>query len=152
MNEANTTTPRDERQHYRSVFWAAYEVFCCKCTASTPAMLPDGTYEPGGPHDPAWERWSRWRADFQLCGEEILHGEQRFIFSRHMCRPEGDEKRLSVRQAIEQIQIDYGSGSIGMNLFYSTKQIIAEKVGAELERRGVWPVCDYMRYTPGEVA
>ncbi len=41
-----------------------------KTRASVPANLPDGNYtRPGGPQDPSWEKWARWRADFQLCGQ-----------------------------------------------------------------------------------
>ncbi len=126
-------------------------------------------------HNPGWEKLSRWRAEFENCAKAVLHGgidganqEYWIVFSRHMKHLEEEtyldksgmpknrwivvEPGLSVRDTVGLIQDMYGPGAIGMNLFYATMRLVAEKVGGELDRRGVWPIADYLGYRPPDAA
>lgn len=174
MKEQNTADPiREEREYYRSLFWAAFALYREKGMVSTPSTLPDDSYSTPSAHDPAWEKWCRWRAEFEGCAKKILHGgmkgmdqTQWIVFHRHIIHLElewykdedGKSKSrwvvnhpgLPIEKTIALIQRIYGADkAIGMYHFYSTKEIIAEKVGGALERDGLWPISEYLK---GEAA
>lgn len=137
MKEAATAQAidpiREEREYFRGIFWAAYQLFQMKSVASTPAMLPDGTYsQPGGPHDPSWEKWSMWRADFHLCGKQHLSGIEEEIFSLHFCMG------LPERAVIKFCEL----GSY--NELNGYRNMIAEKMGHHLDEHGLWPISAYI--------
>lgn len=124
---------QEEREYYRRIFWSAYALFREKSQASTPAILPDGSYtQPGGPHDPAWEKWARWRVEFYLVGKERLHGCELEIFTSHMCMG------LDRRETMQRI------GMSACSTFASYENMIAEKMGHWLEDGGIWPVSVYL--------
>jgi len=128
------TAAKENRSYYQAVFWAAYNVFLEKTRASVPAILPDGNYtEPGGPHDPYWEKWARWRVDFQLCGQHALHGIEERIFTLHLCMGlSRDRTRRMVCMP-------------SVSSFQKREQLIAEKVGKALVDSGIWPLFDICR-------
>jgi hypothetical protein len=124
---------RLERDYYRNIFWAAYNLFQSHADASVPANLPDGCYtQTGGPHDPAWECWARWRADFHLCGQTRLPEIEERIFTLHMC--------LGISERDIIFQMELGS----YNTLVGYKSMIAEKMGHFLENTGLWPITAYL--------
>lgn len=122
------------RGELRDIFWRAYSVFKAHTLASVPALIPDsdggGYTQPGGPRDPEWERWALWRSDFDRAGKACLRGVEERIFTLHICLG------LSERRTCHLLRISRGRSFRGMI------SIIAEKVGASLLQRKVWPLHD----------
>ncbi len=130
-DKTQVTAYDTDRHYFRSVFWIAYKVFLEKTRASVPAILPDGSYtRPGGYQDPSWEKWARWRVDFQLCGQHTLHGIEERIFTLHLCMGLSRDRTRKILQMPS------------VSSFESRKQLIAEKVGQALVDQRIWPLFD----------
>lgn len=171
MKEQNTVDPiREEREYYRSLFWAAFAKYRELGHIPSHSCLANGNHIEG--HKADMKKGSDWRADFVNCGKRILHGGEDgrdqtewIIFSKHMVyleevAYEENGKRhtrwavmspgKSIRKTISIIHGIYGEDkAIGMYQFGTVKAIIAEKVGAALEKQRIWPIDVYFK---GEAA
>ena len=117
------------RNRNRAVFRRAYEVF--REFSSTSSIRSNDSEQFGMGHATHQILWrSDWVCDFHLAGREVLHGREERIFCLYYMLG------LSVRGTMGHLKI------CSRHAWTDSVRIIEEKVGAEIQRRGLWPLHD----------